>query len=79
MITPFSLLSNKIDSLFYYYTYLTSRVFNVIRLGPDDALYSLSVFYRCGAEVAREAHNPEVIGSNPIAGIIIFRIGASGT
>ena len=27
--------------------------------------------HRCGAEEARGAHNPEVIGSNPIAGIFI--------
>ena len=38
MILHFSLLSNKIDSFFYLYSYLTRRVFNVIRLGPDDAL-----------------------------------------
>ena len=37
MILHFSLLSNKIDSIFYLYSYLTRRVFNVIRLGPDDA------------------------------------------
>ena len=29
----------------------------------------LSGLNRCGAEEARGAHNPEVIGSNPIAGI----------
>ena len=29
---------------------------------------------RCGAEVAREAHNLEVIGSNPIAGIFTSRV-----
>ena len=45
MIPPFSLLFNKIETLFHHSTYLTSRVFNVIRLGPDDALmYFISCF-----------------------------------
>ena len=38
MILHFSLLSNKIDTFFYFITYLTCWVFNVIRLGPDEAL-----------------------------------------
>ena len=38
MISLLSRFYNKIDSLFYLITYLTSRVFNVIQLGPDEAL-----------------------------------------
>ena len=38
MISLLSRFYNKIDSLFYLITYLTSRVFNVILLGPDEAL-----------------------------------------
>ena len=37
MISLLSRFYNKIDSPFYFITYLTSRVFNVIRLGPDEA------------------------------------------
>ena len=28
--------------------------------------------YRCGAEAARRAHNPEVTGSKPVVGILHF-------
>jgi len=38
MISLLSRFYNKIDSLFYFITYLTSWVFNVIQLGPHEAL-----------------------------------------
>ena len=43
-----------------------SKLVGGIRQSLRDAKLA---FHRCGAEEARGAHNPEVIGSNPIAGI----------
>ena len=37
-----------------------------------QATLNLSILHRGGAEEARGAHNPEVVGSNPISGIFQF-------
>ena len=70
MIRRFSLISNKIEtylSLSYSYH---RRVFNVIRYGPDEALmYFVSVLPGVAQRLARAAHNREVTGSKPVAGI----------
>ena len=60
----------KLKLIFHYHTYFTYRIFNVIRFGPGEALMFFVLYtHRHGAEVARGAHNSEVTGSKPVAGI----------
>ena len=64
----------KLKLVYHYPTHITNRVSNVTRFGPGEALMYFVMFYRCGAEEAREAHNLEDTWSKRVTGIITLRL-----